>query len=43
MVHPYTYIYTSPIIRTTKRIFLGCVKKVRATKSEMCLAQGEYV
>jgi hypothetical protein len=32
-----------PICSTTKRIFLGCVKEVRTTKSYLCGAQGEYV
>jgi hypothetical protein len=31
------------ICSTTKRIFLGWVKEVRTTKSQMCGAQGEYV
>jgi hypothetical protein len=31
-----------PVCGTTRRIFLGCVKEVRTTKSLVCGAQGEY-
>jgi hypothetical protein len=36
-------IFYFPICSTSKSIFLGWVKEVRTTKSQVCGAQGEYV